>query len=320
MDRRLRDRLHPGETASIVTPPQGRVAVVIVAFNSSATIGACVASCLVDPAVSAVVVVDNSKEQECRRVLAKIVDRDPRVRYMAGDNIGFSRGCNTGAGAITPVEYLAFVNPDVELTRKLSELTPYLADSGATIISGTLRTPSHPHLLNARPLPSFGRELVGAIVGPTRAYAMRWPSDKEPYLRVGQVAGALMLLRGDDFTRLGGFDERYELYYDDVDLSRRAEAAGGSVLLLQEWGLHHGGVSSRSVSGLAYCVGAVSRARYLRKWLGSGRSVAMVLVLAVTEFVSRTATRQREGDRARLRALLLQLKELISPGSVRVLS
>jgi GT2 family glycosyltransferase len=129
-----------------------------------------------------------------------------------------------------------------------------------------------------------------------------------------------MLIRCEDFVRLGGFDERYELYYDDVDLSRRARESGGSVLVLQEWGVHHGGVSSGSVSELAYCVGVVSRARYFLKWLGPWRSAFMVTVLSVAEFVMRTVTRQGEGDRARLRALRMQLHELRRPGSVQVLS
>lgn len=302
------------------SPSVGAVGVVIVAFNSSKTISACVKSCLTDPAVSAVVVVDNSTEEECRRIVGEISEYDPRVKYEGGANIGFSRGCNTGARMVAPVEYLAFVNPDVELTRPLGDLVSHLAKSGATIISGTLLSPTSPRLLNARPLPSFGREIAGALVGPTRAYAVHWPRDDQTYLRVGQVAGALMLLRSEDFARLDGFDERFELYYDDVDLSRRAEAFGGSVLVLEEWGVHQGGVSSGSVSGLAYCVGAVSRTRYFRKWLGSGRAAMMVVVLALTEALVRTLTRQGEGDQARLRAVRLQLQELLSPGSVRVLS
>ncbi|MGZ4519069.1 MAG: glycosyltransferase [Mycobacteriaceae bacterium] len=304
----------------MTTAVRGRVGVVIVAFNSSATIGACIASCLTDPAVSALVVVDNSLEEECRRVVDRIAERDERVQYRGGSNIGFSRGCNSGAQAVMPAEYIAFVNPDVELTRRLSDLIPHLARSGSTIVSGILRTPGRAHLLNARPLPSIGRELVGAFVGNTRAYAVRSPDTQGPYLTVGQVAGALMLIRCEDFVRLGGFDERYELYYDDVDLSRRARESGGSVLVLQEWGVHHGGVSSGSVSQLAYCVGAVSRARYFHKWLGPWRSAAMVVVLSLAEFVMRTVTRQGEGDRARLRALRMQLQELRQPGSVRVLS
>lgn len=292
----------------------------IVAFNSSATIGACIASCLTDPAVSALVVVDNSSEEECRRVVARIAECDARVQYRGGSNIGFSRGCNVGAQAVMSAEYLAFVNPDVELTRRLSDLIPHLTRSGSAIISGILRTPGRAHLLNARPLPSFGRELVGAFIGNTRAYAVRSPGGHDPYLTVGQVAGALMLIRGEAFVRLGGFDERYELYYDDVDLSRRAQESGGSVLVLEEWGVHHGGVSSGSVSELAYCVGAVSRARYFLKWTGPWRSAAMVGTLSLAEFVMRTVTRQGEGDRARLRALRLQLQEVLEPGSVRVLS
>ena len=64
------------------------------------------------------------------------------------------------------------------------------------------------------------------------------------------MPGAFALVRHDLFDRLGGFDERFFLYYEEVDLCRRIQAAGFRVQYWPELRVHHiGGVSARTVAG-----------------------------------------------------------------------
>ena len=64
------------------------------------------------------------------------------------------------------------------------------------------------------------------------------------------VRGAFALVRRDLFERLGGFDERFFLYYEEVDLCRRIRAAVYRVQYWPELRVHHiGGVSARTVAG-----------------------------------------------------------------------
>jgi len=299
------------------------VGVVIVAFNSSETIFECVMSCLVDPAVASLVVVDNASEEVCRGIVETIASQDPRVLYVATDNVGFSRGCNLGVERIGCCDTIAFINPDVEVTRSLGELAARLKSSKCAIVSGRLLNPEHPAGVNARPLVSIGREFLGALIGRDRAYAVRSvsvvPTDGQE-VEVGQVAGAMLLISASHFAMLHGFDEQFELYYDDVDLSARALALGGSLLINEEWGIHHGGASAATVSDLAYCVGTVSRIRYLRKRYKNRASISGgVVAVACAELLTRSVARRGEGQAARFRAFRLQLCELRSPGSVRVL-
>jgi GT2 family glycosyltransferase len=64
------------------------------------------------------------------------------------------------------------------------------------------------------------------------------------------VRGAFALVRRDLFERLGGFDERFFLYYEEVDLCRRIRAAVYRVQYWPELRVHHiGGVSARTVTG-----------------------------------------------------------------------
>jgi N-acetylglucosaminyl-diphospho-decaprenol L-rhamnosyltransferase len=300
------------------------VGVVIVAFNSSETISECVTSCLVDPAVASAVVVDNARETACRRIVETIGAQDPRVQYLVSDNLGFSRGCNFGVERIGSCDTVAFINPDVEVTRSLGELATRLKGSRCAIVSGRLLDPEHPEAINARPLVSFGRELLAAFVGDHRAYAVRsigTSSAHEQEVEVGQVAGAMLLISASHFAMLNGFDEQFELYYDDVDLSARASNLGGSLLINEQWGIHHGGASAASVPSLAYCVGTVSRVRYLRKRYGNGvLTSAGVVAVACAELISRTASRRSEGQAARFQAFRLQIRELRNPGTVRVLT
>jgi N-acetylglucosaminyl-diphospho-decaprenol L-rhamnosyltransferase len=83
----------------------------------------------------------------------------------------------------------------------------------------------------------FGR-LDRTWADPTQAAPVDW------------VPGAFALVRRDLFERLGGFDERFFLYYEEVDLCRRIHAAGYRVQYWPELRVQHiGGVSARTVAG-----------------------------------------------------------------------
>lgn len=163
-----------------------------------------------------------------------------------------------------------------------------------------------------------------AMVG-SRAYMSKSLSPSQTpegaRLDVGQVDGALLGISVDHFNALRGFDEQFELYYEDVDICLRAAAIGGCVYVSEEWGIHVGGASSASVSALAYSVARVSRVRFLRKHYGVSRAVRMATIaVALLELAARTATGQPEGLRVRSDSVRSQLAELTRPGSVQVLA
>lgn len=292
------------------------------AYRSADTIADCLVPLLADPAVASVVVIDNADDADCRRVVDGIAQDDPRVRYAALGNIGFARGCNEGVARLDRTDVVAFVNPDVSLSRGLGELAAYLETTRATIVSARLLTGADPGHLNARPHTSWSRELAGALVGRDRAYRLPAATRSAPEdeaVRVSQPDGALMLLRRTDFDQLGGFDERFELYYEDVDLAARAERLGGSVLVKRTWGTHLGGASQATAAQMAFCAITVSRVRYLAKRYGRPVGSVAAGAVALAEFAVRSATRRREGQPARNAALVMQAHELRRPRSVAVL-
>lgn len=304
-----------------------RVAVVIVAYNSSKTIEACVNPCLRDPQVVGVVVVDNSSEKGCSEAVRRLARKDGRVRYVPSPNHGFSRGCNRGVANLPPCDVVVFLNPDVELVQSLGSLARHLRTSSDVIVSGRLVPSSglpQPtcRIANARKPFSRPRELLASIIGPDRAYAVRsgGKMDRPSAISVGQVAGALLVISIADFVALNGYDERFELYYDDVDLCARAISLGGISVINQTWGTHQGGGSSKSVSAMAYSAWAVSRVRYIGKHYGHGVGTKLyVAFLASVEYVVRSISCRKEGQSVRTKALRLQISEVLRPGTVRVL-
>jgi len=90
---------------------------------------------------------------------------------------------------------------------------------------------------------------------------------------VDQPSGAALFLRGEALERIGLLDERYFLFFEEVDLCRRIKDAGYSIYLLPEARItHHGGGSRRQNRALTLRTGAESMLRYFRKHEGVVRS------------------------------------------------
>lgn len=301
------------------------IAVIVVAFNSSSTIEGCLRGLMLDPAVVSIAVVDNASDRNTRVIVDRVRTHYPgQLDYVVGQgNVGFARGCNLGARTVASADFVAFVNPDVELTGRLSSLIPAIEHHSAAIVAAGLSGHADVEFANARRQLTLKREFVKVIRG-SRVYMYRAglpnAGPAEFGIRVAQVDGALMLMTRETFEKLGGFDERFELYYEDVDLSIRARELGGTLFVPIEIGRHLGGVSSGSVRGSAYSVLRVSRTRLLRKLYGRSAVLTVVLfLLSLIEFFARSITRQAEPQKVRVAGLKAQLAELRRPGKVKVL-
>jgi hypothetical protein len=100
--------------------------------------------------------------------------------------------------------------------------------------------------------------------------------------RVDQVMGAFFLIRRDLFESLGGFDERFFVYFEEVDLSFRAHEAGAtSYYLANCQAFHKGGGSSEQVKAKRLFYSLRSRILYGYKHFGilSGTAVLLATLL-----------------------------------------
>lgn len=334
--RRIRSRYddsyHPETLESQVIHPtlefersrngDRNIGIVIVAYRSAENIKDCLRGCALTENLDQIIVVDNSSEEACRRATHDfMMDQAIDVEYVASTNAGFASGCNLGASRLRDAPYIAFVNPDVRLTRSLDTLANSLGHVPFAAVAGRLDEPGSKHVHNARKGFSILRELKSCIRGADNAYHLTQFDTSAPgtWMPVGQIAGALIVLRTNTFHECGGFDRRYELYYEDVALADALNLYGGSGVLNELWGYHDGGKSSASVPEASFVVGRVSRSRYIRSRYGSRTSLPIVASIAICDFISRGIGRTREGNHARLIALRAQFQELWSPGSVSIL-
>jgi hypothetical protein len=188
-----------------------------------------------------VVVVDNASGDgsvEAMRVKVAELGMGDSVQILdSGQNRGFGAGNNFGAAAALRSadrpDLLWFLNPDtlvdnVELDRAIEW---FERDARVGIVgTGLMDDRGERHLGGRRdlsPLGEFVRQ-AGAF-GVLRNYAVSDPELDRPG-PVDWVSGASFFMRTTAFESLGGFDEEFFLYFEEVDLCRRARQAGWKVV------------------------------------------------------------------------------------------
>ena len=196
-----------------------RFSVVIVNWNAGGALLDCIASVLAaGPGVEAIVV-DNASTDDS---LALARARHPEVRIVeTGANLGFAAGANRGA-AVARGDVLVFLNPDARIEpRAIDVLVEALGSTPRAGIAGG-------GLLDAagRWQPGAARfHPVAHLLLDTTPGRLATRGRREPYV-VDWVYGTFMAVRRDAFRQLGGFDESYFLYGEDLDLCHRAAALG----------------------------------------------------------------------------------------------
>ena len=165
------------------------------------------------------------------------VERHPNVVLMpTGGNLGYGTAANRAVTKYlggADAEYLIVANPDVAWGPKsidqLLEAAERWPRAGA--LGPLIRDPDGTVYPSARHQPSLIRGGMHAVVGPlwksnpwTAAYRQeRLEPSERP---VGWLSGSCLLLRKAAFDEIGGFDERYFMYMEDVDLGDRLGRAG----------------------------------------------------------------------------------------------
>jgi GT2 family glycosyltransferase len=171
-------------------------------------------------------------------------------------NRGFAAACNQGARS-SKADYLLFLNPDVCLLRdsltKPVKFMERMENEKAGILGIQLlddkgqvsRTCSHFPTPGGLILKTFGLDLLFPDIFPIY-FMNEW--DHRKNRDVDHVMGAFFLMRRSLFQRLGGFDERFFVYFEDMDISYRASKAGWrSIYLAEAQAYHSGGGTSRQI-------------------------------------------------------------------------
>lgn len=244
------------------------ISIVIVNWNAGSQLKQCIDS-LVGTIVRQVIVVDNASTDGSEQAIANC----PGVTLIrAPENLGFGKACNLGAKQAS-AEFLLFLNPDAAvypgtLERVLAHMQyPTNAKVG---ICGVQLVDETDHVARtcAR-FPSVGGFVAHSIgldtLFPRLGHFMAdWPHDTTR--EVDQLMGAFFLVRRNLFESLGGFDERFFVYFEEVDFSYRAREAGwSSVYLADVQAFHVGGGTSKQVKAKRLFYSLRSRLLYVAK-------------------------------------------------------
>lgn len=291
---------------------------IVVAYRSGARITQCIEG-LVAAGADDILVIDNSNDPVTRLRVTEFAQSQshPRVCYVRTQrNLGFGAAANAAERLLEPSKWLAVVSADVTLDCRFRDLIAEAEKVGANAVAGLLRTIHGLDGINARPKTGPFKEILRAVVGTVHSMTTSQTADGRT-LQVGQLDGCFLVMPRTVFTSFGGFDERFELYFEDVDLC--LSMPPGTVWLYRKvCGTHIGGASAKAAPHETFIAFRISRVRFLRKRWGR-RGTAAAAASAVLEYLSRSLFRCPEGDRTRARAIQLQLKELCKPGSVWVL-
>jgi N-acetylglucosaminyl-diphospho-decaprenol L-rhamnosyltransferase len=151
-----------------------------------------------------------------RTFSAEVIRNAAVTGFAANHNAAFAR-CQS--------PYFCVVNPDIRLR---SDPFAALLDtlSNAAVAGPKVLNPAGAIEDSARRFPT-GLSLFAKFFRPPEG--PDYPADRGP-LEVDWLAGMFLLFRSNDFRAVGGFDEAYFLYYEDVDLCRRLHRAGRRVV------------------------------------------------------------------------------------------
>ncbi|HEV3081262.1 MAG TPA: glycosyltransferase family 2 protein [Gemmataceae bacterium] len=246
-----RVRRTPRKPAPALQVP--RVSVIIVNYRlweeTARLVGELRASPRVRSGEVEIVVVDNHSPFH---PVVKRMRRWPGVSLRRwGRNRGFAHAVNEGC-RLSRGQWLLLLNPDISiapdfLDRVLS-LSERLAEEEprAGVVGFRLRNSDGSRQLSSGPFPTFAQTLLRLALPRTRRKYHFVQARRRR--RVPWVTGCCMLLRRGCVEELGGLDRDFFLYYEDVDLCRRARAGGWSVWFEPKIkAVHHHPLHTRSV-------------------------------------------------------------------------
>jgi GT2 family glycosyltransferase len=223
-----------------------QVSVIVVSYNAADELEGCLLSLAAlpeltaDPAFAEVIVSDNGSADDSRARAARAFPT--AIIIVNGANLGFAKACNIGAAA-AKAPLLFFFNPDARATPGLLanavqyfNAHPDAAMAGAKILNedgsvapsaGEFDTWWQAFLRSSAwgEMPWFRAQSNG--------YALRsfdYASERD----VDLVVGAAMFIRADMFRELGGFDERFFLYHEEIDFAHRLHDRGLRVVFLPQ--------------------------------------------------------------------------------------
>lgn len=209
-----------------------KIFVVVLNFNGQFTLPACLTSVFQSdyPNFEIVIVDNNSRDGSFEQAKLNF----SRSHFIKNsENIGFSRGNNVGIRFALEkfADFVFVLNNDTVIgkTTLSSLVTVAIANPTAGIISPLILTSDNKHVWFAGGIIQWNR--MKAIHLVEKKSKMPYPSE--------YLSGCAMLIRKEVFKKVGLFDERFFLYYEDADFSLRTKKSGFNLLVAPQTHIQH---------------------------------------------------------------------------------
>ena len=203
-----------------------KLSVVILNYNVRYFLELCLKSVFqaVQNIEAEIIVVDNASEDDSVQMIKQLFPEAILIENK--DNVGFSKGNNIGVKKAIG-EYVCILNPDTvvpedvfENLLKFSETKEKLGIVGCKLINGRgIFLPE-----SKRNIPYVKAAIKKLLGNSEDYYAENVDINKNGVVDV--LVGAFMLLKRDVYNKIGGFDEDYFMYGEDIDISYRVLKAG----------------------------------------------------------------------------------------------
>ena len=244
------------------------LSIVIVNWNTRDILAACLRSIRVTAGDIApeIIIVDNASTDGSPDMVSSefpeftVIRNEENLGFAAANNIGIPRARG---------RYVMLLNSDAELTPgsasrmiEYMERHPDVGLIGPKLVSsdGTLQ-------INGQKFPTLVREILGVLHAPRffpGLAKLGWGrEDFDANAEVDSLAGACMLARREVVDMVGGLDERFFMYFEDVDWCRRIKKAGWRVHYLGEVQIVHGWALSAAKQGIVKSHGMLHESRHL---------------------------------------------------------
>jgi len=243
-----------------------------------------------------IIVVDNASTDGSLSPLDHFFGKFPLKFIRNAENRGFAAACNQGAAGST-ADFLLFLNPDTRLTAgclekpiaffntaedRIGIIGVQLINTNGEIARSCAREPTAGAMISQ----SLGLDRILPSYFP-RHFLSEWPHDVTR--TVDQVMGAFFMIRRALFESLRGFDERFFVYFEDLDLAVRSRALGWTSVYLSTAQAFHRGQGTTDVAKARrlfyFCR---SKILFARKYFTRTEAIAIAATTLLIEPMTRT--------------------------------
>jgi N-acetylglucosaminyl-diphospho-decaprenol L-rhamnosyltransferase len=266
------------------------LSVIIVSWNVSSLLADCLDSLRLEPlradglTVEAIVVDSASSDGTA----AMVMEHYPQVKLLTqAENVGFTVGNNIGLNAATG-RFLMLLNPDtLVIDDVLAQLVKYMdAHSDVGVVGPQTRNANGTIQSTRRRFPTLATAIFESTwlqpFAPRGVLNRFYVTDiaEDAIADVDWVQGSAFMVRRKAYEQVGGLDERYIMFSEEVDWCKRIKSAGWRVVYVGTAQIiHYGGQSTEQVTARKHIHFQQSKLRYFRKYHGPLAAMLVRIVL-----------------------------------------